>query len=82
MIKVTIRRAAKRAGIKTAYQLQKRAAISPAVAADLWRGNTLPRLDTLDKLCDVLDCELSDLVQRNGHTKPRSPKRSPSHSKD
>lgn len=69
MIKVTIRQAAKQAGIKNAYQLQKRAHISPAVAADLWKGETLPRLDTLDNLCEVLGCELSDLVQRNGKSR-------------
>lgn len=69
MIRVTIRKAALRAGVENAYQLQKRAGLSPAVAADLWRGEKLPRLETLDKLCDVLGCQLCDLVTRNGHTR-------------
>jgi DNA-binding Xre family transcriptional regulator len=69
MIKVTIRQAARRAGIKNAHQLQKLAGISPTMAAYLWRGDKLPELETLDRLCGVLHCELSDLVKRNGHTK-------------
>ena len=75
MIKVTIRQAARRVGVKNAYQLQKRASLSPASAADLWRGETLPRLETLDHLCDVLECELSDLIHRNGHTAASSQRR-------
>ena len=75
MIKVTIRQAAKRAGLTTAYQLQKAAGLSPAVAADLWRGEKTPRLETLDRLCDVLGCELADLIHRNGHTKASPQKR-------
>jgi DNA-binding Xre family transcriptional regulator len=77
MIKVTIRRAAKKAGLTTAYQLQKLAGFSPAVAADLWRGEKLPRLETLDRLCHVLDCDLPDLIQRNGHTRAGPQKRAP-----
>lgn len=74
MIKVTIRQAARRVGIKNAYQLQERAGISPTMAAYLWRGNKLPKLETLDMLCEVLECELADLITRNGHTKTRPPK--------
>jgi DNA-binding Xre family transcriptional regulator len=66
MITVTIQAAALRRGVKNAYQLQLIAGISPAVAADLWRGKKLPRLETLDNLCEVLGCELTDLIQRNG----------------
>lgn len=71
MIKVTVKEAAIRAGITTAYQLQKAAEISPAVAADLWKGKKA-RLDTFDHLCEVLKCELGDLVSRY---KNRSPKK-------
>ena len=72
MITVTIQAAARRKGVKNAYQLQLIAGISPAVAADLWRGEKLPRLETLDNLCEVLECELSELIQRNGkaHVSP------------
>lgn len=76
MIKVTIRQAARKVGIKNAYQLQKLAGLSPAVAADLWRGEKSPKLETLDHLCGVLECELWDLIQRNGHTKTAPRKRS------
>jgi DNA-binding Xre family transcriptional regulator len=72
MITVTIQEAAMRRGVKNAYQLQLLAKLSPAVAADLWRGKKLPRLETLDKICGVLRCEISDLIQRNGkaHVSP------------
>ena len=72
MITVTIQEAAMRRGIKNAYQLQLLAKLSPAVAADLWRGEKLPRLETLDKICGVLQCEISELIQRNGkaHASP------------
>ena len=75
MIKVTIRQAARKAGIKNAHQLQKRAGISPTMAAYLWRGDKLPELETLDRLCGVLECELSDLIHRNGHTAANSQRR-------
>lgn len=74
MIKVTIKQAAKRAGIENAHQLQKLAGISPTMAAYLWRGDKLPELETLDRLCGVLGCELSDLIHRNGRTKTSPPK--------
>jgi DNA-binding Xre family transcriptional regulator len=75
MIKVTIRQAARRVGVKNAYQLQKRAGLSPAVAADLWRGEKYPKLETLDRLCGVLECGLADLIHRNGHTNTSPQKR-------
>lgn len=74
MIKMTVKEASLRAGLTTAYQLQKAADISPAVAADLWEGK-MARLSTLDLLCDVLGCDLPDLVRRSGRTKPRPQKR-------
>lgn len=62
MITVKIQEVARRKGVKNAYQLQVRAGISPAVAADLWRGETMPRLETLDRLCEALGCKLFDLI--------------------
>lgn len=78
MIKITIRKAARRAGIENAHQLQGRAGISPTMAAYLWRGDKYPKLETLDMLCDVLECELADLIRRNGHGKTRPQKQAKS----
>lgn len=51
--------------IKTAYQLQKVANLAPSTAARLFNNEVgyLTR-DTLDKLTDALDCDLSVLFPR------------------
>lgn len=65
MVKLTIRQAAEKKGITTAYQLQKAMNIPPAMAARLWKGEMkMIALSTLDALCEVLDCEVSDLIER------------------
>ncbi len=61
-IKINIREIAEKKGIKTAYQLQKKAKLSPSNASRLFNNNIVQiSVDTLAKLCDVLDCEPSDL---------------------
>lgn len=62
MFTLKIQQEAKRAGIQNAYQLQVQAKLSPAVASELWKGKTIPKLQTLDRLCEVFGCELWDLV--------------------
>jgi putative transcriptional regulator len=64
-IKPHIKEIAEKRGVTTAYQLQKLLNIAPAVAARLWRGD-FQRVDliTLDRLCEALECELSDLLVR------------------
>lgn len=65
MVKLTIRQAAEKKGITTAYQLQKAMNIPPAMAARLWKGEMkMIALSTLDALCEVLECEVSELVVR------------------
>jgi len=64
MVTVTIRQAAERRDIKTAYQLQKIAAIPPSMAARLWSGELkMIGIDTIDKLCGALECEPNDLFR-------------------
>lgn len=68
MIKITVQQAAKKRGIKKAHHLQIEFGFSPAVAADLWRGTNghdspLPRLQTLNTICEKWKCPLDELVR-------------------
>ena len=65
MVTLRIREAAEERGITTAYQLQKAMEVQPGMAARLWRGDMkMVGLDTLDRLCDAIGCELGDLLVR------------------
>ncbi len=65
MVTLRIREAAEERGITTAYQLQKAMEVQPGMAARLWRGELkMIGLDTLDRLCDAIGCELCDLLVR------------------
>lgn len=65
-LKINIRQVAESRGVKTAYQLQVKANLAPSTAARLYRNNiTQITLDTLEKLCEGLDCEPSDLFVRS-----------------
>jgi putative transcriptional regulator len=67
MVKLQIKQTAKRQGITNAYQLQKAMGIQPGMAARLWKGNMkMIALDTLDALCEALECELEELIVRVG----------------
>ncbi len=64
-LQVKIRQACLSQGITTAYQLQTKAGIAPSSASRLFKNNvTQFTLETLDKLCEALDCEPSDLLVR------------------
>lgn len=80
MIKLLIRERAEAKGMTTAYQLQKAMDIPPGMAARLWRGDMkMIGLETIDKLCDVLECEPADFIVRiSGKTKNGRSKRSTS----
>jgi len=71
MVKLTIREAAEKRGLSTAYQLQKKLSVPPGTAARLWRGDLeMIALKTLDFVCERLECELSEIISReNGKTK-------------
>lgn len=64
-IKVKIRELAEKRGMKTAYQLKIQANLAPSTASRCFNNKlTLITLETLDKLCNALDCEPSDLLVR------------------
>ena len=65
MIEVRIRERCEASGIKTAYQLQKTAQLSPSTAARFFRNDvTKVTMETLGKLCDALDCDAGVLFPR------------------
>ena len=63
MIKIKIADIAQRKGLTNAYALQKALGISPTMASRLWKG-TFKQIatETIDRLCNLLDCEPSDLI--------------------
>jgi DNA-binding Xre family transcriptional regulator len=64
-LQIKIREVAKGRGIKTAYQLQRRADLAPSTAARLYKNIVSQiTLETLDKLCETLDCDAGDLFVR------------------
>jgi len=65
-LKVRIREVAKSRGLTTAYQLQKLTGLAPSNAAKIYNNDIVQiSVATLSKLCDVLDCEPSDLFVRS-----------------
>ncbi len=64
MIEVTIKERAEKKGYTTAYQLQKAMDVQPSVAARLYKGEfTKISLDTLNKLCRLLNCQPNALLR-------------------
>ena len=64
-VELRIREAAESRGITTAYQLQKRMNVPPGTAARLWRGDMkMIGLDTIDALCEAIECEPTDFIVR------------------
>jgi DNA-binding Xre family transcriptional regulator len=65
-IKINIKQIAVSRGIKTAYQLQKKVGLSPSNASRHFNNKIVQiSINTLGKLCDVLDCEPSELFVRS-----------------
>lgn len=68
MIEVMIRQAARRQGIISPAELARVVRVRRAVAGRWWGWKSgdgpTPTLESLDKICAALDCELSDLVRR------------------
>ena len=72
-VTINIQKVANSRGIKTAYQLQKKAELSPSNASRLYNNNIVQiSIDTLGKLCDVLDCEPNDLFVVKKSKKPKN----------
>lgn len=65
MIEVRIREIAESRGITTAYQLQKALDLYPSVASRLFNGTFKQiSVETIDKLCTVLDVDAGELFRR------------------
>ena len=61
MIQLNIKQILKNKG-KTAYWLAKKTGISPNNIGKICNGETKNiRLDTMEKLCKALECEIEDL---------------------
>ncbi len=61
-LEIKIREIAESRNIKTAYQLQKKAELSPSNAAKLYKNDIVQiSIKTLGKLCEVLECNPNDL---------------------
>ncbi len=74
MVIWNVREMAKKRGIKTAAELQKRADINKNTATVLLNGSSL-RVDreTLTKLCDALDCTPGELLVYMDEEKNQTP---------
>lgn len=64
VVKVKIKEMAQKRGLTTAYQLQKLTGAQPNLAAK-WYRNDLKSIgiETLNTLCNALECEPSDLLE-------------------
>lgn len=78
MFKARIKEAAKARGVKNYYQLGRLLDTKDTgeikfemLARRLWNGSNVPTLPTLAAVCDVLGCELSDLLVRVNGKKSR-----------
>jgi transcriptional regulator with XRE-family HTH domain len=52
----------------TANKVAQRAGISLEVAYQIWRNESSPKLDTLQKIADALGCKVSDLLAEEDDT--------------
>ena len=55
--------AAKAAGIVNAFQLAKAAGLSPMAASRLWKDFSRCDVDSLHRLCELFDCQISDFLE-------------------
>jgi DNA-binding Xre family transcriptional regulator len=63
MIKIKIANIAEAKGLTNAYALQNALKCSPTMASKLWKGQFKQiGIQTIDRLCDLLDCNPSDLI--------------------
>ena len=64
MIEINIKKQLEKAG-KTRYWLAKKTGVTRKSIDDMYNNkNARITLDVLDKVCDALDCEISDILIR------------------
>jgi DNA-binding Xre family transcriptional regulator len=67
MFKNKIPDLSKKKGLKNAFQLSKVLKCSPTTASRLWSGDfDKIATDTLHKLCDLFDCQISEFLHYDG----------------
>jgi DNA-binding Xre family transcriptional regulator len=68
MFKNRVPELAKQKGIPNAYRLSLALEVSPTLSARLWSGDFQKiGIDTLHKLCDLFDCQISDFLFYDGN---------------
>jgi len=71
MFKNKIPDLSKKKGLMNAFQLGKALVISPTTANRLWNGNFgKVGVDTLHRLCDLFQCQISDYLYYDGDSLP------------
>lgn len=61
-LQIRIREVCEAKGIKTAYQLQKKAKLAPSTAARLFTNDfPMITMETLEKICAALKCDAGKL---------------------
>jgi excisionase family DNA binding protein len=78
MIKIKIADIAERKGLTNAYGLQKALKCSPTMASKLWKGTFKQiGIETINRLCELLDCKPSDLIVFSSDKRTEKPVREP-----
>ena len=71
MFKNKIRDLSKKKGLMNAFQLGKALGVSPTTASRLWNGDFGEvGVDTLHRLCDLFECQISDFLYFDGDSLP------------
>ncbi len=71
MFKNKILDLSKKKGLMNAFQLGKALDVSPTTASRLWNGDfSKIGIDTLHRLCDLFDCQISDYLYYDGDSLP------------
>jgi DNA-binding Xre family transcriptional regulator len=71
MFKNKIPDLSKKKGLMNAFQLGKALDVSPTTASRLWNGDfSKIGTDTLHRLCDLFDCQISDYLYYDGDSLP------------
>jgi len=61
----------KQKGLMNAFRLGKALGVSPTTASRLWSGDfSKVGVDTLHRLCDLFECQISDYLHYDGDSLP------------
>jgi DNA-binding Xre family transcriptional regulator len=68
MFKNKIPDLSKKKGLMNAFQLGRSLGVSPTTASRLWNGDFgKVGVDTLHRLCDLFECQISDYLHYDGN---------------